>query len=240
MSKPPLGIDHCRPEVLCGCRGEIRRESLKNNVLATTKLVSRAQTLARQPLYGDTGALQTSSIGKYPYAGTLSADGCGRRGSFCQQERMRRCTCEMWWWGAVLTTIGQPTQLGVCSRRLRPAIGRPQQKVPNDIHKVMLMCLSRVVSPPLIRSTWAEWRDVCIMCIALSLENAAPLRGDSVHERAALLRATIELPNCRSKSIKFVERPDIDQMLKQHALVTSSFDQIVHRDGNLDLCINCD
>lgn len=63
--------------------------------------------------------------------------------------------------------------------------------------------------------------------------------GDSLHEREALLRATAQLPNCRSKSLKFVERPDITQICKQHALITSCFDRIVHHDGNLDLCIRC-
>jgi hypothetical protein len=63
--------------------------------------------------------------------------------------------------------------------------------------------------------------------------------GDSFHEREALLQATNTLPNCRSKSLKFVERPDIRQLCKQHSLVTSCFDQIVHHDGNLDLCIRC-
>lgn len=63
--------------------------------------------------------------------------------------------------------------------------------------------------------------------------------GDSVHEREALLRATGQLPNCRAKSLKFVERPDIAQIVKQHSLVTSCFGRIVHQDGNLDLCIKC-
>lgn len=63
--------------------------------------------------------------------------------------------------------------------------------------------------------------------------------GDGVHEREALLRATGPLPNCRSKSLKFVERPDIAQICKQHSLVTSCFDRIAHHDGNLDLCIRC-
>eukprot|EP00401_Gymnodinium_catenatum_P053106 CAMPEP_0117531952 /NCGR_PEP_ID=MMETSP0784-20121206/39120_1 /TAXON_ID=39447 /ORGANISM="" /LENGTH=384 /DNA_ID=CAMNT_0005328335 /DNA_START=85 /DNA_END=1239 /DNA_ORIENTATION=+ len=64
--------------------------------------------------------------------------------------------------------------------------------------------------------------------------------GDSVHEREALLQVTAALPNCRSKSLKFVERPDISEICKQHALVTSCFEQIVHCDGNLDLCMRCD
>jgi len=63
--------------------------------------------------------------------------------------------------------------------------------------------------------------------------------GDSMHEREALLRATASLPNCRSKSLKFVERPDIGQICKQHSLITGCFDRIVHHDGCLDLCIRC-
>jgi len=63
--------------------------------------------------------------------------------------------------------------------------------------------------------------------------------GDSVHEREALLRATAALPNCRSKSLKFVDRPDYSQICKQHELISSCFDQIVHHDENLDMCIRC-
>jgi len=63
--------------------------------------------------------------------------------------------------------------------------------------------------------------------------------GDSVHEREALLRVTASAPNCHSKALKFVERPDIDQICKQHELVTKCFEQVVHHEGNLDLCIRC-
>jgi len=63
--------------------------------------------------------------------------------------------------------------------------------------------------------------------------------GDSVHEREALIRATSQLPNCRSKSLKFVERPQITDICTQHSLVTSCFENIVHHDGNLDLCLRC-
>mmetsp|Transcript_58644 Transcript_58644/g.170168 ORF Transcript_58644/g.170168 Transcript_58644/m.170168 type:complete len:325 (+) Transcript_58644:58-1032(+) len=63
--------------------------------------------------------------------------------------------------------------------------------------------------------------------------------GDSAHEREALMRATANLPNCFPKSLKFVERPDISQILKQHTLVTASMTSIVQHDGHLDLNINC-
>mmetsp|Transcript_25098 Transcript_25098/g.54634 ORF Transcript_25098/g.54634 Transcript_25098/m.54634 type:complete len:359 (-) Transcript_25098:294-1370(-) len=64
--------------------------------------------------------------------------------------------------------------------------------------------------------------------------------GDGAHEREAMMSSTHNLPNCSAKSLKFVERPDINQILKQHTLVTGCFEQIVQHEGNLDLCIRCD
>jgi hypothetical protein len=63
--------------------------------------------------------------------------------------------------------------------------------------------------------------------------------GDSAHEREALIRVMDQMPNCRTKSIKYVERPDVEQLLKENALIGSSFRRIVNHDGNLDLCIRC-
>jgi len=95
-----------------------------------------------------------------------------------------------------------------------------------------------------------QWKQLAFEAeIALAI-GAGPLRdparrknvhslGDSVHEREALLRATAALPNCRSKSLKFVDRPDISQLLSQHNLISGSFAHIVQHDGNLDLAINC-
>jgi len=79
--------------------------------------------------------------------------------------------------------------------------------------------------------------DECLDC-TLTRKNVISL-GDSVHEREALLNACAPLPNCRSKSLKFVERPCIAELCKQHALVASCFDQVAHHDGNLDMCIRC-
>lgn len=62
--------------------------------------------------------------------------------------------------------------------------------------------------------------------------------GDSAHEREALINATKMIPNCRTKSLKFVERPTIDQLCKEHVLMCGCLKRIVHHDGNLDLCIN--
>jgi len=61
--------------------------------------------------------------------------------------------------------------------------------------------------------------------------------GDSSHEREALINATLSLANCRTKSLKLVERPSIDQLCKEHCVVRSCIKRVVHHDGNLDLCI---
>lgn len=63
--------------------------------------------------------------------------------------------------------------------------------------------------------------------------------GDGLHERSALLHVTKTLPNCRSKALKFVERPGINQMCQQHMMITRCFDRIVDHDGNLDLNVQC-
>lgn len=63
--------------------------------------------------------------------------------------------------------------------------------------------------------------------------------GDSAHEREALIRVTERLQNCRTKSLKFVERPEVEQLLKEHELISGCFRHIVNHDGNLDLCIRC-
>lgn len=63
--------------------------------------------------------------------------------------------------------------------------------------------------------------------------------GDSAHERQALIRVAQDLPSCCVKSLKFMERPNVEQLKRQHELVTGYFQDVVNHDGNLDLCIRC-
>jgi len=63
--------------------------------------------------------------------------------------------------------------------------------------------------------------------------------GDSAHEREALIRVTENMPSCRTKSLKFVERPELEQLLKEHELIGDCIRHVVNFDGNLDLCIRC-
>ena len=62
--------------------------------------------------------------------------------------------------------------------------------------------------------------------------------GDSVHERSAILKVTAAMgAGVRTKSIKFVERPTLEQLKRQVDLVASCFDAIVGHSDNLDLML---
>lgn len=60
--------------------------------------------------------------------------------------------------------------------------------------------------------------------------------GDSAHEREAVLKVCGEF-KIVSKSLKFMERPDLDALRKQHELIHECLRDIVRTKDNLDLCI---
>jgi len=60
--------------------------------------------------------------------------------------------------------------------------------------------------------------------------------GDSLHERDALIRTTAGL-HCCAKSVKFIERPSVEQLAREHEVVSGCFQNIVDYVGNVDLCI---
>jgi hypothetical protein len=61
--------------------------------------------------------------------------------------------------------------------------------------------------------------------------------GDSHVEREAVRAATRTLANSRTKSVKFAERPSMEQLRRQIELVTKCFHYIFHHDGDLDLML---
>lgn len=83
--------------------------------------------------------------------------------------------------------------------------------------------------------------------MATSVVRSVLSLGDSPHERDALFTARDALaahPDgaaflWRSKSVKFMERPDCAQLMREHLLVLQFFDQVLDHDGDLDLCIKC-
>ena len=54
-------------------------------------------------------------------------------------------------------------------------------------------------------------------------------------EREAVRAVTRGFPNTRCKSVKFAERPSMEQLRRQIELVTNCFQYIHHHDGDLDL-----
>jgi hypothetical protein len=62
--------------------------------------------------------------------------------------------------------------------------------------------------------------------------------GDSHAEREAIRLVTRGLPNTRTKSIKFAERPTIEQLQRQLELVSNCFQYITSHEDDLDLCMS--
>ncbi|CAE7515452.1 unnamed protein product [Symbiodinium microadriaticum] len=63
--------------------------------------------------------------------------------------------------------------------------------------------------------------------------------GDSGHERQALINATANMPDTTRKNLKFMDRPGVEELRKQHSVMVKCLRQIVHHDGHLDLYLRC-
>jgi len=59
--------------------------------------------------------------------------------------------------------------------------------------------------------------------------------GDSHVEREAVRAVTRGLPKTRTKSVKFAEKPSMEQLRRQIELVVNCFEYILSHDGDLDL-----
>lgn len=59
--------------------------------------------------------------------------------------------------------------------------------------------------------------------------------GDSHVEREAVRAVTRGLPNTKTKSVKFAEKPSLEQLRRQLELVTNCFQYIHSHEGDLDL-----
>eukprot|EP00928_Gymnodinium_smaydae_P002839 TRINITY_DN11038_c1_g1_i2.p1 TRINITY_DN11038_c1_g1~~TRINITY_DN11038_c1_g1_i2.p1 ORF type:complete len:435 (+),score=110.32 TRINITY_DN11038_c1_g1_i2:82-1305(+) len=62
--------------------------------------------------------------------------------------------------------------------------------------------------------------------------------GDSSIEREALLTVTRALPDCRTKALKLVERPDPDQLVRELRLICGCLRRVARHDGDLDLSVS--
>lgn len=73
---------------------------------------------------------------------------------------------------------------------------------------------------------------------AVEIEKHIISFGDSHVEREAVRAVTKDRANTRTKSIKFAERPTIEQLQRQVELATDCFQYIHTHNGDLDLCMS--
>lgn len=79
-------------------------------------------------------------------------------------------------------------------------------------------------------NTDGEVEEVATFANVLSL-------GDGAHEREAVLCISSSLPGCRGKSMRFLERPGIGELCRQHRLLKKRLKQLVRHEGDLDICM---
>jgi hypothetical protein len=83
-----------------------------------------------------------------------------------------------------------------------------------------------------------KWK-FCAFQERLFSDNKAPKNvisfGDSHVEREAVRAVTRGIPNTKTKSVKFAEKPSMEQLRRQLELVTNCFQYIHSHEGDLDL-----
>lgn len=136
----------------------------------------------------------------------------------------------------VIITNAETGWVELSARKFMPAV-------------VPLLSKVRVVSArstyePMYPDSPSDWKLAAFQCelTAAGAARRGALRhvlsfGDSVHERTAIHEATRKLEGALTKSVKFVERPSLEQLKRQVELVGSCFDDICSHDGHLDLML---
>jgi len=83
-----------------------------------------------------------------------------------------------------------------------------------------------------------KWK-FCAFQERLFSDNKSPKNvisfGDSHVEREAVRAVTRGIPNTKTKSVKFAEKPSMEQLRRQLELVTNCFQYIHSHEGDLDL-----
>jgi hypothetical protein len=101
---------------------------------------------------------------------------------------------------------------------------------------------ARSTYEPMFPGSPLKWKYYCFQERITSLSPPNSKReknilsfGDSHVEREAVRACTRGMPNTRTKSVKFAERPSMEQLRRQVELVTNCFQYIHNHDGDLDL-----
>lgn len=101
---------------------------------------------------------------------------------------------------------------------------------------------ARSTYEPMFPGSPLKWKYYCFQERITSLAPPTSKReknilsfGDSHVEREAVRACTRGMANTRTKSVKFAERPSLEQLRRQIELVTNCFGYIHNHDGDLDL-----
>jgi hypothetical protein len=101
---------------------------------------------------------------------------------------------------------------------------------------------ARSTYEPMFPGSPLKWKYYCFQERITSLAPATSKKeknilsfGDSHVEREAVRACTRGMTNTRTKSVKFAERPSMEQLRRQIELVTNCFQYIHNHDGDLDL-----
>jgi hypothetical protein len=97
---------------------------------------------------------------------------------------------------------------------------------------------SRFPNSPVDWKQEAFVSEVDILCSATDAINLVSI-GDSVNERNAAHHVGVRYGNGNIKTVKFVERPDIDQIRRQLSLVASNLQDISMHEGSFDVNLVC-
>ena len=101
---------------------------------------------------------------------------------------------------------------------------------------------ARSTYEPMFPGSPLKWKYYCFQERITALAPANSKReknilsfGDSHVEREAVRACTRGMTNTRTKSVKFAERPSMEQLRRQIELVTNCFQYIFSHEGDLDL-----
>jgi len=123
--------------------------------------------------------------------------------------------------------------------------GRFMPKLLEFLQKQRLAIISaRTQYEPDFPGNPSDWK---IQAFTHEISNMFPLMdglnflslGDGMSERDASHAVASSLVKSNVKTVKFIERPTIEQLQRQVSLVVSSFDEIFKHDGSFDVNLIC-
>ena len=140
----------------------------------------------------------------------------------------------------VIVTNAETGWIDLTARRFLPSLER-------EIRGIRQISARSLFEPLGVRTPF-EWKERAFEMVIHQFYSNMPDNtvrhvislGDSAHERDALLKVCGSYEcavKTRCKSLKFMERPDLEHLKKQHSLIRQCMAQIASHPEPLDLCI---